>query len=221
MGRFGTVKILLVSVLLLSLQGCCWFQDCEECYKDPNLFFPYTVTNIEIARTTNPTFVGQQFSQVGANVVVFEGTFATNEFFSITRFIPEINANTTFFWNRDIPPAFNNLEEGEIITYYKMVQNLNQESSLECIFSKAREVTSVLDVRVRTKGGEIVGERTVTQTVLEIPSGQYGIFKFEFDFLSCGNYEFDIIIDPDGNLTETNVDDNNYTENREDFGFCF
>jgi len=222
--RVKAIKVLLFLSIVILFQSCCWFDsDCNECFDDPNLFFPELITNIpEITRTTRPTFIGQQFYPQGVIVGVPNGVYVFNEFFSVTRFIPEIGQNTTFFWNRDTPPNFTNLIEGETITYYKLVANLRPDNNLECLFTEAREITSVLDVRVRANDtGEIVGERRVVQTIFEIPAGQFGIFNFEFVFIACGNYEFNIEIDPDGNLTETTTTDNNYSETQENFGFCF
>ncbi len=216
------MKYLGIGLLFLSLQGCCWFGKCDDCFEDPNLWFPDAVTNVTLTTTFQPTFVGQTYFPAGTAVGVAPGVWATNEFFSVTRFVQGINQNVVFFWNKDTPPNFSNLEEGETIVYYKTVVNQRQDNSLDCIFETAQEVKSVLDVRVRTNDtGEIVGERKVEKTVFNIPSGQYATFSFNFEYLSCGNYEFNIAIDPDGKLSESSVNDNNYSETKTDFGFCF
>lgn len=216
--------MVLGGVLGAMLFGCCWFDpdECKDCFEDPNLFFPNFVTNVEITRTFQPTFLGFQYFPNGVSIGVFNNTIAFNEFFSVTRFVPELNQNVIFFWNRDTPPNFTNLNSGELVTYYKSVFNTRQDNSLECIFADVEEVTSVLDVRVRANdNGEIIGTRRVEKTIFNIPSGQYATFNFEFEFIACGNYEFDIQIDPEGQLSETSVIDNNYSETQENFGFCF
>ncbi|MEM5565372.1 hypothetical protein WNY78_09660 [Psychroserpens sp. AS72] len=212
-----------IVIFFTLLQSCCWFNDdCDECFEDANLWFPETVTNIEITRTLQPTFIGNQFYPNGTSVGVFNNVFVYNEFFSVTKYVQGINQNVIFFWNRDTPPNFSNLEDGEIVTYYKTVVNRRFDNSLECAFANVEEVKSILEVRVRTNDtGEIIGQREVEQTIFNIPSGQYGTFHYSFEFLACGNYEFDIQIDPEGQLSETSVNDNNYSEVQEDFGFCF
>lgn len=214
-------RILGSVFLCLLLQACCWFKECDECFEDANLWFPDQVTSIEIERTYVPTTINGQYHQFGTSIGVYNGVYAFNEFFAVTRFDSQINQNVKHFWNRDTPPSFANLEEGEIITFYKAVFNQNLENSIECSFQEVQEVSSILEVKVRTDAGDIVGTRTVEQTIFSIPSGKYGVFKFEFEFLSCGNYEFDIEIDPSGQLSETSINDNNYSEEQTNFGFCF
>ena len=216
-------KKVSVVILYILLQSCCWFQDdCDTCFEDANLWFPETVTNVEITRTFQPTFIGNQFYPNGTSVGVYNNVLVYNEFFSVTKYVQGINQNVIFFWNRDTPPNFASLEEGEVVTYYKTVVNRRLDNSIECSFANVEEVKSILEVRVRTNDtGEIIGQREVEQTIFNIPSGQYGTFNYSFEFLACGNYEFDIQIDPEGQLSETSINDNNYSEVQENFGFCF
>ncbi|WP_435577452.1 hypothetical protein [Gilvibacter sp.] len=215
-----TLGLLLLGVLTVS---CCWFDpdECEECFEKANLFFPGTITNTLVATTAEPTFVGFEYFPTGTQVGVANGIFAFNEFFSVRRFVPEIGTEAIFFWNRDTPTPLGQILEGETVTYYKLVANLRADNSLECAFAEAREVKSVLDVRVRAEDGQIVGERTVERTVFEIPSGGTAIFNFQFVFFQCGTYEFDIVIDPEGQLSETSVVDNGFSEVHPNFGVCF
>ncbi len=214
----------LLGLLCLSLSACCWFnpKECEDCFEEPNLWFPETVTNVEITRTSIPTWVGQVFYPAGTTVGVFQNVFVINEFFSVKRTDSATNREFIFFWNANTPPAFDRLFEGEKITFYKTVVNLKPDLANECLFTTAEEVKSVLDVKVRRgEGGTPIGQRSVEKTVLSIPAGQYATFSFEFEFLACGNYEFDIQIDPDGKLAETSINDNNFSETKTNFGFCF
>ena len=74
---------------------------------------------------------------------------------------------------------------------------------------------------MRSENGDIVGERIVEETIFEIPSGGSAFFNFEFVFFQCGIYEFNIEIDPDGQLTETSIIDNNFSDVHPNFGNCF
>ncbi len=213
----------LVVICSLLFGSCCWIDpdSCEDCFEDANLWFPDFVYNVKITQTFIPTYVGGSFYPQGTVVFVNQqGAF--NEFFSVKKYAPAIGREAIFFWNRDVPPNFFSLEDGERITYYKTVVNTRQDNSIECVFAEVEEVKSILDVRVRSnENGEIIGTRKVEKTIFNIPSGKYGTFDFTFDFIACGNYEFDIQIDPEGQLSETSVIDNNYSEAQEDFGFCF
>lgn len=216
----GIGTIFLV-VFAFFLSSCCWFDTkaCKECFEEANLFFPLTVSNVEITRTFQPTFVGNQFFPQGTVVGVLPNVMAFNEFFSIERVAPGTNAVVLYFWNRDTPPAFTNLQEGERITFYKTVVNQRLDNSIDCVFQTVEEVSSILDVKIRAQDGEEVGRRTVEKTIFNIPAGQYATFSFEFEYLICGNYEFNIEIDPSGRLSETTVKDNNFSEVKTDF--CF
>lgn len=224
MGR--TSKLLrsgCLGMLCFCLSGCCWFntKECEDCFEEPNLWFPNTVTNIDIVNTNIPTWVGQTFYQFGRSVGVSPNDVAINEFFSVKRKAPGTNQEFIFFWNVDNPPVFDRLFEGEIITLYKTVVNLKPDVFDECLFTTAEEVKSVLDVKIRNREDGLIGKRTVEKTLFSIPAGQHATFSFEFEFLACGNYEFDIQIDPEGKLSETSIIDNNFSETKTNFGFCF
>ena len=97
--------------------------------------------------------------------------------------------------------------------------NQRLDNSIDCVFQTVEEVSSILDVKIRAQDGEEVGRRTVEKTIFNIPAGQYATFSFEFEYLICGNYEFNIEIDPSGRLSETTVKDNNFSEVKTDF--CF
>lgn len=213
-------KILVYCLIILVVQSCCWFKKCDECFEDANLWFPDQVTNVEIARSYGPTYVSGVYYPSGTIVGVTNNVYTFNEFFSVKRYMPEVGQQVTFFWNRNTPPNFTSLEEGEMITYYKTVVNQRVDNSLECVFQEVEEVKSILDVKVRTVNGEIEGTRTVEKTIFNIPSGKYGTFNFEFEFFACGNYEFDITLDPEGQLNETSIIDNNYLEVIPNFGSC-
>nr|WP_321411283.1 hypothetical protein [uncultured Allomuricauda sp.] len=214
-------SILLFVLLSISSNSCCWFNEdaCKDCFEKANLFFPSTVSNLQITRTFQPTYIGFQFYPQGTVVGVLPNVIAFNEFFSIEREMPGTNIKVIYFWNRDTPPAFTDLQEGELITFYKTVVNRRIDNSVDCIFQTAEEVKSILDVKIKAENGEEVGRRTVEQTIFNIPAGQYATFNFEFEYLVCGNYEFNIEIDPEGRLTETSVKDNNFSEVKTNF--CF
>lgn len=224
MGYQGRIsqKSLLVLICICS-SSCCWFnpKECEDCFEDPNLWFPETVTGIEITRTSIPTWVGQTFYQFGTTVGVLPNNVAINEFFSVTRKAPGTNQDFIYFWNANTPPIFDRLNEGEKITFYKTVVNLKPDAFDECFFTEAEQVKSILDVKIKNREDGVLGERRVERTITNIPAGQYATFSFEFEFLACGNYEFDIQIDPEGKLSETSVIDNNFSETKTNFGFCF
>lgn len=216
-------RVFFVFIYFFAISSCCWFNpdSCENCFEDANLWFPPVVYNVEITRTNTPTFINGQYYPFGTVIGVGSGG-AFNEFFSVVKYQPLVGQNVTYFWNRDTLPGFTNLENGEEITFYKTVVNTRQDNSIDCIFEEVEEVTSILDVRVRTNDtGEIIGTRQVEKTIFNIPSGKYGTFNFTFDFIACGNYELDIRIDPEGQLNETSVNDNNYSETQQNFGFCF
>ena len=217
--RYIFVKCLSAVFLVVLLQGCCWFKDCEECFEDPNLFFPDFVTDVRVDQTTNPTFFGPIYYPTGTILGVPPGSTTFNEFFSVTRFVEGIGS-VTYFWNRDLQTPIGTIMEGETVTYYKMVANTRTDNSLDCLLTEPRQITTVLDVKVRAENGEIIGTREVEKTILEIPSGKTGIFNFDFVFFACGQYEFDIEIDPNGQLAETTVFDNNYSEVHPNFGSC-
>lgn len=188
-----------VVVLCILLQSCCWFQECDDCFEDANLWFPEFVTNVEITGTFQPTFIGNQYYPNDVSVIVFNDVLVFNEFFSVTKYVQGIKQNVIFFWNRDTPTNFANLEDGEMVTYYKTVVNQRLDNSLEYAFANVEEVKSILEVRVRINDtGEIIGEQQVEQTIFNIASGKYGYFNYRFEFLSCGNYEFNVQIDPNG-----------------------
>lgn len=217
------IKICIIAIFMITINSCCLIDpnSCEECFEDANLWFPIYVYNVEIARSLTPTYVNGVYYPNGT--VISAGNMATyNEFFSVVKYEPFLGQNVTFFWNRNTPPGFTNLLDGEHITFYKTVVNTRQDNSIDCLFQEVEEVKSILEVRVRTNDtGEIIGTRQVERTIFNIPSGQYGTFDFTFEFISCGNYEFDIQIDPEGQLNETSITDNNYSETQQDFGFCF
>lgn len=225
MENYRSVKrlgfLLFFTLFCLLISSCCWFDsdECKDCFEDANLFFPLNVSNVEITRTFQPTYVGTQFFPEGTVVGVLPNIVAFNEFFSIEREAPGTGIRILYFWNRDTPPVFTDLQEGELITFYKTVVNQRLDNSIDCVFQTAEEVKSILDVKIRAENGEEVGRRIVEQTIFNIPAGQYATFNFEFEYLRCGDYEFDIQIDPEGRLRETSVEDNNFSEVKTDF--CF
>lgn len=201
-------KLLILSIISITFFGCP-----KDCFEDPNLIAPPFVNNVIVKQNSpEPIYIGQQFFPYGSSIIAFN---SINRFFSLTR-TNQFGVPITFWWNEQTPPPFsplgvppfNPILEGEMITYHVTIFN-NKVGEIGCIFESAREIESILKVRVRAMDGEIVGTQTITQTKFDVPAGQYAVFGFPFTYEGDGNYELNVRFSADG-LIETDTIDNNY-----------
>lgn len=206
-------RIFFISLLL--------FVSCkEDCYENAKITVPARVTNLIFDKSYLPTFVGSYYYPYGTDVFVTYPQTAQNKLHKITR--QSIGGGlVNYYWNDELPPAFGNVLIGEKITTFFVVFNYepDQIKSIKCQFSSVKEIKSILEVKVRTDStGTITGQRTIEQTLYDIPAGQYKVYQFPITYNICGEYDFNLNIDPNGDLTNTNIVDKNYTQKSR---FCF
>ena len=204
-------RIFLISLLSsFTLGGC----DCEEdCFGDPNLVYYPFINNIIIEGPSQfPIFIGPNYWPAGTSVVAIN---SINRFFSLERY-NQFGVPVKFYWNELTPPPFNFsgdplfsfLKEGEIVNYYVVIHN-DKFGDLSCIFAEAKVIESVLSVRYRVQGGQVVGSQTIKEKRYEVPAGQFAVFKFPILFNGTGEYELDLNFSSTG-FTEIDTTDNNY-----------
>ena len=190
------------------------FASCKEFYK-PDIVVPqYIDKNIMLATEYMPTYIGHQYYPMGTSVFLAPGTF--NEFYSVARYNAAYNTFVKFYWNINTPhpfslyssdPLFMPLQEGEMITMYRMVTNVGgSKGTTEDAGSSntgVRRVVQVVD-------GKIVDDNVNVPTQ-EIMPGQYVPISHEFPF-EPGIYQFEFTADVDNDVQERNEDNNEYVE---------
>jgi len=216
--KFASIIALITLLAVLSSSSC------NDCYENPNLEVLPMVYNFTIKSYTNEAFfVGHQYFQWGQPVHV--GPSGTkNRIFSVLR-KDTLGLPIAFWWNDFTPPPWDSLsnypfmqplQKGETVTLHLIINN-TKLGKLECIYKEAKSVTSVLNVNVRVKDGDIVGTQTITQTQYNIPAGQRAVFEFPFEYKGPGNYKLDLNFTAEG-IIETDTTDNNYTVDLDNLG---
>lgn len=198
--------------IVLFLNSCCWFtpnsEDCrKECFEDSILKFPAQVTNVTLEFATMPTYVGENLFPPGSAIGVPAGALLPNEFYSIERVDSNTGIRYKFFFNQTTDPLFSGiqLKEVEEVTIYKVIQNLNFSNAFECTYVGIEEtIVDFKNLIVKTDGGTEEIRRPVT--LLQVPSGKWGIFKTSIFVRRCYTYQFSFEFEPGEQASVNNLD---------------
>jgi hypothetical protein len=183
----------------------------DDCYDDPQLMIPPTVSNVTLKDfNQGVTYLGTNLFPFGVNIIVS----GRNAFYSIVRKDPFSGAPLSFFWSDDIAPGigpgaiypFSELQNGEVVTCYVAVFNFKLNYNPSCLFKRAKKIQTSADIIVRTQKGIIVEAKQVEQTEYQVPAQQYAVFSFPLEYKGADhNYSLNLKFDLDGKLVKSDT----------------